>query len=273
MNRIKYFFIALSVFCLSNIHASFVSLYAPEHIQACNGYLKYHSAEQISEYLQYVENINAKDATDNTLLHKNICSNNIDLIRLLLQAGALLTIEDKLGQTPLYKLILLAENEEEAIEILNICMQYKNLNIIANDEGKTLIHAAVMNKKNKILDFLCNYYVEHLEERGMAYINAFDNYGYTAINECITHNNYAGLTILLNHEADPNKTQYSFTPLFEAIRQKNTKAVRILLNDPRTEYKKRKKLGYSNLTPLDYARSIDGKEKIIKLLEKKTTKK
>ncbi len=253
--------------------ASFVSLAAPEEIQQCNGYLKYHSPEQIANYLEYVENINQKNSSGDTLLHKNICSRNLPLIQSLLQAGALFTIQNKLGQTALYKIIMLEENENQSIEVLNLCMQYSNLNILADEQGKTLIHIAAAYKRNKVLDFLCSYCREHLEKRGMAYINTFDNAGYTAINECITYSNNVGLAILLTHGANPNKTKYSFTPLFEAVRQQRTEAVRILLNDPRTHYNSRKKFGYLQVTPLDYARLTDGKIKMIKLLEARNIKK
>lgn len=165
----------------------------------------------IATYASYYRNLStadlrAKDYDGNTALAKAAHRGAVEIVKMLLDAGAKVNIKDEFG-TPLTQA---AENDH--IEIVKILLE----------NGATVDLMALVKVKNEeILELL----VSKIEK-----VDARNEQGNTALKLAVKHYNATVAKLLLENGADVNtRNDLGWTMLMEAADNTDTKTVKVLL--------------------------------------------
>ncbi|XP_014679106.1 PREDICTED: putative ankyrin repeat protein RF_0381 [Priapulus caudatus] len=184
------------------------------YMAACSGQL-----DIVRLLLEAGANANAADSYGVTSLHIAACPGRLDIMRLLLEAGADPNVaETKSGDTPLMWAV--TEGEEAVVRMLLSHGADANA---ADSYGQTsLYHAACFGR----LDI-----VRLLLEAG-ADANAADSYGVTSLHIAACYRQLDIVRLLLEAGADPNvaETNKGETPLMRAVEEDEQMMERILLS-------------------------------------------
>ncbi len=100
-------------------------------------------------------NINEQDKDGDTPLHISVFLSNIKSVKILLNYGAIITIKDKWGQTPLHR-ICFSMGEDRTFEILELFIKYnkkdQDIFLIQDNYGNTVCHLVLKHIiKNKTI--------------------------------------------------------------------------------------------------------------------------
>ncbi|OXU30442.1 hypothetical protein TSAR_011978 [Trichomalopsis sarcophagae] len=207
------------------------------------------------------QDVHIKDGNGNSPLHFAVASNDIDIIQLLLNTGAMvndsrmdgltplhiaivsgkeenvklllnhnarLDIKDLFGKTPLHHLAACINyyNEEVMLSIARLILQYgidvKTTLNECTDSGETALHYAIINGSTELIKLFLQY---------GANVNAKNRDGKSPLYFAIEFNNLSIAKVLLRNGARVNdKMNHGLTALHEAITRRAEKSVRLLLS-------------------------------------------
>ncbi len=211
------FVLSINLYSLSNIEEKFIN--------AClEGNKRF-----VERYIKNKENLNVTDSEYNTGLIYAIHKGYYDIVKILIDAGADINKQNKLGGTALS---VAAFNEDK--EILKLLIDNNiNLNSKLKKDGHTPLICASHENNTDI--------VKILVEAG-ADVNIKDNDNMTALNYAVYNDNYEIAEILVNKGADCNiignissdyvngiKFVSEFIPLIYTLREKTNISMAKLL--------------------------------------------
>ncbi|XP_034942423.1 serine/threonine-protein phosphatase 6 regulatory ankyrin repeat subunit B-like [Chelonus insularis] len=108
----------------------------------------------IKSILNLTNDIDAKDVLGKTAVHYAVLNNNVDTLKCLLEAYAVINIEDFEGKTPLHSTIAWENDYVPSFESMKILLDHKaNINSIDND-FTSLLHLACFVKNTEIIQYL-----------------------------------------------------------------------------------------------------------------------
>ncbi len=184
-----------------------------------------HIAIQQNEISKVIEllsenktSINESDNFNNTPLHLAVRLNNLEIIKLLLQAGADTRVKNKLSETPLHVSAMFGN-----IEMIDLLLDKDEAGIQdKTDNGHSLLHTAARQNNSEI--------IKHLIAKGLA-VDIKDDKGWTPLHMAANNGHINVARILIDHRADINAMDNAKqTPLNIATNSlRNTLAVCELL--------------------------------------------
>lgn len=143
---------------------------------------------------------------------------HIDILKLLLAAGAPIDAIDKKGNTALMYALC---NSKESTKVIKFFINYKADLTIPNEDDYTPIMLAASNNRCDSLRMLLKAGVD-IEEKGAL--------GYTPLFAAVANNAEEGLKSLVELGANlETRDKWSMTPLIHAAFEDNSKFVKILL--------------------------------------------
>lgn len=169
--------------------------------------------------------INHKNKYGYTPLMAAVYKGNVEICRILVNAGAHAEAYDNDGQTLLFFAVY--DSEKETVVRYLIDELHVNVNLMSNSETTPLILAALNNHK-KSLELLISAGAK-METKGKS--------GGTALFHAAGNNSVEAAQVLLNHGAQLEiRCQDGFTPLMEAVFHNNGPMIRFLLNAGADKY-------------------------------------
>ena len=181
--------------------------------------------------------INLQDEDNYTPLYQAVVNGNKDIVEILLVYGANPNIADEKRFTPLYKAV-----DNRYYDIVKLLLgyylhsgQYVIFNT-DNEDGFTLLHVAVKNNDEKMLQMLLDY-TEMMKKINVLnnltydeFINKEDPNRETALYKAVVNGNKNIVELLLVYGADPDlEDMFGFTPLHKAVQAENADIVLSLL--------------------------------------------
>ena len=113
---------------------------------------------------------NIKDANEITLLHMAVNNRNSEIVELLLNAGALTSAQDKLGNTPLHY-----ATKSNQIEIVNVLLDKKSaIYSCKNTSREMAFDIAVTNKNKEMLNLFMPHFIKMMKYRDHKSFLLFD---------------------------------------------------------------------------------------------------
>ncbi len=181
----------------------------------------------LKKVLLFKPRINLPKDNGRTILFDVITENNIELIKVLINAGADLNILDNKNNSPLSYMIdegLVITNQkdkEQFLERLVFILKFRiDVNTI-DDEGKTIFHKAVLANDLDVVEKLLTKKTN---------LNIKDKQGRTALHHTQWKGNYKIARLLIAAGADVNEPDYAgFTILNYAAILGHTKLVVVLI--------------------------------------------
>ncbi|GJQ86694.1 hypothetical protein Trydic_g19789 [Trypoxylus dichotomus] len=166
--------------------------------------------------LAHKANINVE--YENTPLRCAITTQNMNIIRMLLQSGADVDYVDRSNRTPLIYAIM-TENKD----IVQLLLEYKaDVNLKSNN-GYIPLCVAIETQKLEVIELLL---------QNDAFIDCVDSCGRTPLVYAIKTKLEEIVQMLLNCGADVNcKDKHGRTPIYTAIKVKDANIVQMLLNN------------------------------------------
>ncbi|MBV2146268.1 MAG: ankyrin repeat domain-containing protein, partial [Wolbachia endosymbiont of Pissodes strobi] len=162
--------------------------------------------------------INARGELDRILLHLASEAGEFDKVKLLLDRGANIEVQDKFRYTPIF--LATQSGKWSVVELL----LDRGANIDAQDEkGQTLLHFAASGNNLDMVQFLLN--------RG-ANIEVQDKFAWTPILSAAQSGKWDVVKLLISNGAKfNNEITYQGTPLHFAVQEGNLDMVRFLLDE------------------------------------------
>ncbi|KAI4455455.1 ankyrin repeat-containing protein [Holotrichia oblita] len=190
---------------------------------------------KITEMLLNKININQTDKTGSTILHYATNVGNLQMVEMLLKNKANIKCKTISGSTP-----LCLASEKDYTDIIQLFLQYYNLNALVIKNRWSLLDAAIVNENINTVQML-------LESN--ANVNITTGYD-SPLTNAVRSANMDILMMLLKHGADANlKCHGHNTPLTAALEEENVDIVQILLeNGAKVNYASK-----DGLNPLDCA--------------------
>ncbi|WP_320035318.1 ankyrin repeat domain-containing protein [Halarcobacter sp.] len=193
----------------------------------------------LKKMLLFKPRINDPRADGKTIIFDAVIENNLELIKVLVNAGADLNIIDNDNNTPLSYMVdkgLEITNQKEKdsfLERLVFILKYRvDVNTIDND-GRTVIHKAVLANNIDVVEKLLTKKVD---------LNIKDKQGRTALHHTQWKGNYKIARLLISAGADINEPDYAgFSILNYAAILGHTKLVVVLILSGVLMYNHRKK--------------------------------
>jgi serine/threonine protein kinase len=115
----------------------------------------------------------------------------------------------------LYDLIRI--NKEEIVKFL--LSKYQELAYIRDENGRTLLHHAVINNSFSLVGFLISVYINY---KSKSYINLKDNFGYTALDYAIERNYNEIAQVLTRYGASSSIFNYRYGASSYRVTSENT---------------------------------------------------
>ncbi|GJQ81133.1 hypothetical protein Trydic_g10282, partial [Trypoxylus dichotomus] len=166
--------------------------------------------------LQYGADVNYMNSNGVTPLTHAIKLKDKDVIRILLQHGADINVKDMRNQTPLCKAI--DAKSTEIIELLLLNGAYVNCMDLLY---RTPLVYAIATRKENVVQTLLDHEAD---------INLQNDDGQTPLYNAIKMKRMTSIELLLKAEADPNCTdKFCFTPLITAVEMGHLEIVELLL--------------------------------------------
>uniref|UniRef100_A0A8C0GYY9 Uncharacterized protein n=1 Tax=Chelonoidis abingdonii TaxID=106734 RepID=A0A8C0GYY9_CHEAB len=144
-------------------------------------------------------NINAVNASNETLLHIAAANGRVAIIEYLINKGAKLDVKDKKGRTPMHRAA--EKGRDDAVKVL---LQAGAYIYSLDKEAKTPLHLAAQNHHTHIL--------KRILKKNGAPVDAKDEKGQTALGYAISHGFEKTVKVLLEAGAniDSNITDVAF---------------------------------------------------------------
>ncbi|KAL3699192.1 hypothetical protein R1sor_017214 [Riccia sorocarpa] len=156
------------------------------------------------------------DQTGRTALHIAAMSGNVEMVELLLDAGAIVDVISKTGQTPLLEAVYMGH-----LDIVLSLLERGASPEARNSIGWTSIHLAALRNYVDIVRLLI--------ERG-ALLEAPDREGRTALHSAVTAGHFDCVKVLLEAGADPDlRSVDGRTALYRAAAKGDSRLVELLL--------------------------------------------
>lgn len=193
----------------------------------------------LKKMLLFKPKINQPKANGRTLIFELVNENNLELIKLIVNAGADLNVEDYDGATPLSYMIdnglkITRQREKELfLERLVFLLKFRvEINTVDKD-GRTIFHKAVMADDIEVVEKLLSKKTN---------LDIRDKQGRTALHHTQWKGNYKIARLLISAGADINAADYAgFTILNYAAILGHTRLVVVLIASGILMYNHRKK--------------------------------
>eukprot|EP01029_Cantina_marsupialis_P000297 TRINITY_DN10249_c0_g1_i1.p1 TRINITY_DN10249_c0_g1~~TRINITY_DN10249_c0_g1_i1.p1 ORF type:complete len:647 (+),score=104.50 TRINITY_DN10249_c0_g1_i1:1658-3598(+) len=181
----------------------------------------------LKKMLLFKPRINEPRSDGRTIIYDVLIENNLDLIKVLVNAGADLNVIDRNNVTPLAYLVdkgLQITNQREKenfLERLVFVLKYRiDVNTI-DEDGRTVIHKAVLANNIEVVEKLLTKKLD---------LNIKDKQGRTALHHTQWKGNYKIARLLISAGADLNEPDYAgFTILNYAAILGHTRLVVVLI--------------------------------------------
>lgn len=156
--------------------------------------------EHVKLLIEYGADVNKTNYIGNTPMMQ-LCHENLDILKILLDQGTILTACNSTGQMQTY--YALSFGSREAVELL---LQYIDLSV-KDMNGQSTLHYLITNENPGVF--------KELEGKNFD-ANALDKSGTSLLHLAVKHSNPELVTFLLDHGANVNVSKFStdFTPLF-----------------------------------------------------------
>ncbi len=243
-------------------------------------------SENAKKCLQKINNPNAKDKNESTLLHWAANTKKWEVTSILLSAGANPDIKDVEHKTPLHLAAAFAPKEDFSLfltkstdfnaqdngkctalqwavdtsnwENVRLLLQARANPNIADDLGRIPLHWVAQTEENSILQLLL--------DKG-ANVRRKDKFGNSSLHYALNRPNIGGATILLNGNAPIDvKNNMKDTPLHLLVKTHNAELVKLALE--KGQYKTLNAINKAGESALDLALLSDNKKIGLLLLRK-----
>ncbi len=207
----------------------------------------------VKALVNYFDDVDVRDANNNTPLLYASMAGNIDSVTSLLYMGANPNVTNNQGITPLYAATQLSRSD-----LIKILLDHgASPSKISNTTNSLNDAITLSNDRNVIRQFI----------QKMPNINDVDNNGNTALHSAVKNNNIVATEILLEQAANPNLINNSgHSPLMIAAYSGNAKIVQLLLA-AKADPDKQNKNGY-NSAQIAFARNF---KEIAQIIRDKST--
>ncbi|WP_044419416.1 ankyrin repeat domain-containing protein [Halarcobacter anaerophilus] len=193
----------------------------------------------LKKMLLFKPRLNVPKADGRTVIFDVITQNNLELIKVLINAGVDLNIVDNESNTPLSYMIdkgleiINQKEKDNFLERLVFILKYRvDVNTI-DKEGRTILHKAVLADNMDVVEKLLAKKVD---------LNIKDKQGRTALHHTQWRGNYKIARLIISAGADINDADYAgFTILNYAAILGHTKLVVVLILSGVLMYNHRKK--------------------------------
>lgn len=209
-------------------------------------------------------NINAANAKGRTPMHFAAKSENIEICKMLIDAGANVNLEDNDELTVVHFAI-----ESNNYPIINMLLLSKKLQLEL-DNKLTPLHAAAMLDRTQIMQLLLerangNYYLNIQDDIDVTeqIINTRDQFSETPLILAVSAQQESATLLLLEHGAELNaRTDKGRTAIFQAIEKQDLNLLQILL-----KYQANVNIGDNdNITPLHWASTFENSQILAELI-------